>query len=79
MQQEVQEKLIEKLAVIAAVDVSTITASTNVRRELKITSLEMSKIISDFEEEYDAYIKYTELMHAETVEELAKAITKCVE
>lgn len=79
VQQEVQAKLIEKLAALTATDASTINENTNVKKELKVTSLEMSKIISEFEEEYDAYIKYMELMHAETVEELAIAITKNVE
>lgn len=79
MKEEVQEKLITKVAEISGVDTSEIKASTNVKKELKITSLEMSKIISEFEEEYDAYIKYTELMHCETIEQLAEAIAKSVE
>ena len=79
MEKEIQEKLIEKVAQVTGKDKSELTGSTNMKRDLKVSSLELSKMISEFEEEYDAYIKYTELMHAETIEEVANAIAKSVE
>ena len=36
----------------------------------------MVGIISELEEEYDCYIKYTDLMHANTIEESAEVIAK---
>ena len=39
----------------------------------------MAGIISELEEEYDCYIKYTELMHANTISEAAGIIAKQIE
>ena len=39
----------------------------------------MVGIISELEEEYDCYIKYTELMHADTIEAAAEVIASQVE
>ena len=61
LKEEVLEKLIDRIAAIIKVDKSTLNANTDLRSTIK--SLEMSQIISSFEEEYDCYIKYTELMH----------------
>ena len=44
-----------------------------------VNDLEMVGIISEFEEEYDCYIKYTELMHANTISEAAEIIAKQIE
>ena len=44
-----------------------------------LKSLELVGIISELEEEYDCYIKYTELMHADTIGEAATIIAGMVE
>ncbi|MDD3392608.1 MAG: acyl carrier protein [Bacilli bacterium] len=79
MEQEVLEKLKTKLATISEKNVATISDNTKLKEDLNLASLEMSKIISEFEEEYDTFIKYTELMHATTVSEAAKVIAKFCE
>ena len=79
MRDEILKKLIEKTAKVMRVDPSTLSENTNIKRDLNLKSLELAGIISEFEEEYDCYIKYTELMHAETIGDAAKAITKMVE
>ena len=76
---EVLKKLIEKTAKVMRVDHSTLSENTNIKTEKKKKSLELAGIISEFEEEYDCYIKYTELMHAETIGQAADAIAKMVE
>ncbi len=77
MEQEVLDKLIEKTAEALKVDKSTLSADTNIK-EMGLKSLELAAIISSFEEEYDCYIKYTELMHAETIGQAAEAISKMI-
>lgn len=76
MKDEIQEKLIEKTAKVLGVDKSTLSGNTNIKTEVNLKSLEMVGIISELEEEYDCYIKYTELMHAETIEDAAKIIAE---
>lgn len=79
MEKEVLQKLIEKCSKVTGLEADKITGDSNLRTELQIKSLEMSAIISEFEEEYDAYIKYTELMHVQTVKEAAEVIAKYCE
>lgn len=76
MKEEIQEKLIEKTANLLGVDKSTLSGSTNIKTDINLKSIEMVGIISELEEEYDCYIKYTELMHANTVAEAAEVIAK---
>ena len=38
----------------------------------------MSAIISSFEEKYDCYIKYTDLMHATTIGDAAEVLSKTI-
>lgn len=78
MKDEILKKLIEKTAKVMQVDASTLSGSTNVKTDINLKSLELAGIISEFEEEYDCYIKYTELMHAETLGQVAEAISKMV-
>ena len=52
---------------------------TNIKTDIDLKSLEMAGIISELEEEYDCYIKYTELMHANTISEAAEIIAKQIE
>ncbi|MBQ8902411.1 MAG: acyl carrier protein [Bacilli bacterium] len=79
MKEEIQGKLIEKTAKVLGIDPSTLSGSTNIRTEVDLKSIEMVGIISELEEEYDCYIKYTELMHADTIEQAAEIIAKEVE
>ena len=76
MKEEILEELIEKIAEILRVDKATLNKDTDLRSTIK--SLEMSQVISSFEEKYDCYIKYTDLMHAVTIGDAAEAISKYV-
>ena len=77
MKDEILDKLIEKTAAALKVDKSTLSEKT-VIKSMGLKSLELAAIISSFEEEYDCYIEYTELMHAETIGEAAEVISKNV-
>ncbi len=77
MEQEVLDKLIEKTAAALGVDKSELSPETQIK-SMGLKSLELAAIISSFEEEYDCYIKYTDLMHAETIGEAAAVISKMV-
>ena len=79
MKEEILQKLIEKTAAALKADPSTLSANTNIKTEVNLKSLELAGIISELEEEYDCYIKYTELMHAETIGEAAEVIAKMTE
>ncbi len=79
MKEEILQKLIEKTANKLGVDPSTLSGSTNIKTDIDLKSLELVGIISELEEEYDCYIKYTDLMHANTIEESADIIAKQVE
>lgn len=74
MKEEIQGKLIEKTAKVLNVDPSTLTGNTNIKTDVDLKSIEMVGIISELEEEYDCYIKYTELMHADTIAAAAEII-----
>lgn len=76
MKEEITKKLIEKTAQALGVDPSTLSENTNIKTEINLKSLELAGIISGLEEEYDCYIKYTELMHAQTIGEAAEIIAK---
>lgn len=76
MKAEIEQKLIEKTAVALGVDKSTLSGKTNIKTDIDLKSIEMVGIISQLEEEYDCYIKYTELMHADTIEAAAEVIAK---
>ena len=76
MREEVLEELIEKIAEVIKVDKSTLNKDTDLRSTIK--SLEMSAIISSFEEKYDCYIKYTDLMHATTIGDAAEVLSKTI-
>lgn len=77
MKNEVLEKLIERTANALGVDKSELSENTNIK-SINLKSLELAGIVSSFEEEYDCYIKYTELMHAETIGEAAEIISEMV-
>ncbi len=79
MKDEILQKLITKTAKVLGVDESTLSGNTNIKTDIDLKSLEMAGIISEFEEEYDCYIKYTELMHANTISEAAEIIAKQIE
>lgn len=78
MEAEILKKLIEKTAKALGVDESTLNENSRVS-DFGLKSLELVGIISEFEEEYDCFIKYTDLMHAETIGETAQMIAKVVE
>ena len=77
LKDEILDKLIEKTAQALNVDKSTLNENTEIQ-SMGLKSLEMAAIISSFEEEYDCYIKYTELMHAVTIGDAAEAISKMI-
>ena len=77
MYEEVLDKLLQKTADALKVDKSQLSPETKIK-EMGLKSLELAAIISSFEEEYDCYIKYTELMHAETIGQAAEAISKMI-
>lgn len=79
MKEEIQGKLIEKTAKVLGVDPSTLSGETNIKTDVQLKSLEMVGIISELEEEYDCYIKYTELMHTDTISQAAEVISKSIE
>ena len=79
MKEEILQKLISKTAKVLGVSESDLTGETNIKTDIDLKSLEMAGIISEFEEEYDCYIKYTELMHANTISEAAEIIVKQIE
>ncbi len=79
MKEEIEKKLILKTAKVLGVDESTLSGSTNIKTDIDLKSLEMAGIISELEEEYDCYIKYTELMHANTISEAAVIIANQIE
>ncbi len=79
MKDEILQKLITKTAKVLGVDESTLSGNTNIKTDIDLKSLEMAGIISELEEEYDCYIKYTELMHANTISEAAEIIAKQIE
>ena len=79
MKEEIEKKLIEKTAKVLGVKEETLSANTNIKTDIDLKSLEMAGIISQFEEEYDCYIKYTELMHADTIGQSAEIIAKQIE
>lgn len=79
MKDEILQKLITKTAKVLGVEENTLSANTNIKTDIDLKSLEMAGIISELEEEYDCYIKYTELMHANTIEEAAEIIAKQIE
>ena len=76
MKAEIEKKLIEKTARVLGVDESTLSGKTNIKTDVDLKSIEMVGIISELEEEYDCYIKYTDLMQANTIEESAEVIAK---
>ena len=79
MKEEILQKLIERTAEALHVEASTLSSNTNIKTDIDLKSIEMVGIISKFEEEYDCYIKYTELMHASTIGEAAEIIAKQIE
>ncbi len=79
MKEEIEKKLIAYTAETLKVDESTLNENTNIKTDIDLKSIEMVGIISKLEEEYDCYIKYTELMHADTIGQAAQIIAKQIE
>ena len=77
MREEILHKLIDRTAKALNVDASTLNENTIVA-DLGLKSLEMAGIIASFEDDYDAYIKYTDFMHAKTIGEAADILVKAV-
>ena len=77
MREEILTKLIEKTAEALRVDPSTLNENSRVQ-DLGLKSLELSGIIAYFEEEYDCYIEYPKLLHAETIGQTAEIIAEMV-
>lgn len=78
MKTEILNKLLEKTANALGIDKAELNENTKIK-SINLKSLELAGIISSFEEEYDCYIRYTELMHAETIGDAAEIISKMVE
>jgi len=79
MKEEIEKKLIEKTAKALGVEPDKLSGKTNIKTEVDLKSLELAGIISELEDEYDCFIKYTELMHTDTIEQAAEAIAKMLE
>ena len=77
MKTEILNKLLEKTANALGIDKAELNENTKIK-SINLKSLELAGIISSFEEEYDCYIRYTELMHAETIGDAAEIISKMV-
>ena len=77
MREEILHKLIDRTAKALNVDASTLNENTVVA-DLGLKSLEMAGIIASFEDDYDAYIKYTDFMQAKTIGEAADILVKAV-
>ena len=78
MKTEILNKLLEKTANALGIDKAELNENTKIK-SINLKSLELAGIISSFEEEYDCYIRYKELMHAETIGDAAEIISKMVE
>lgn len=79
MRTEIYDLIVAKISQLTQVDVSTLTEDTNLKADLGLRSMELAAIVAALEEEYDAYIKYTALMHAHTIGQLADASLKEIE
>ena len=78
MKEEILQKLIERTAAALKKDPSELSKDTLVAN-LGLKSLEMAGIIASFENEYDTYVKYTDFMHAKTIEDAAEILDKSIE
>ena len=79
MREEILELLYRELAHITERDVSALSETTDVKEDLKLSSMELLTIIAALESEYDVYIKYTDLLHAQNVGEMADIIIQTIE
>jgi len=79
MKEEVLELLIKKISELTEKDAASLSESTNLKTEIVLKSIEIAAITAMLEEEYDAYVKYTVLMHAQTIGEMADAAVSEIE
>lgn len=79
MKDEVLKLLIEKISELTEKDAALLSESTDLKTEVVLKSIEIAAITAMLEEEYDAYVKYTALMHAQTIGEMADAVIREIE
>ncbi len=79
MRDEVYELVVRKIAEFTGKDVSELNEETNVKNEIRLKSIELAAITAELEEEFDAYVKYTALMHANTIGEMTDISLKEIE
>ena len=76
MRDEILEALINKIAQLTQKDASTLSGETDLKGELPLKSIEVAAITAMLEEEYDVYIKYTDMVHAKSINEMADIAMK---
>ncbi len=74
LREEVLELLLKEIPRVLKTDLPDLNADTDFKAELNMKSFEISAVLAAIEDEYDAYIKYTSLLHCNTVGEMAEAI-----
>lgn len=79
MHEKILGEFISELAKVLKIEKGDIKPETKLKADLNIKSMEMVFIISYFEDEYDIYLKYTDLAKAETVEEAVKVVQEIIE
>lgn len=71
MREEILTTIINKTAGILRTEATSLNEATNFKSELNLKSIEIVAIIAALEEEYDVYLKYTEILHAQTLGQIA--------
>ena len=79
MRKEIFELIANKIAELTGREPSEITEETSLKTEICLKSIEVVAIISELESDYDAYIKYTDLMHAKTIGEMTDYVMEQIE
>ncbi|MBQ9031426.1 MAG: acyl carrier protein [Parasporobacterium sp.] len=76
LRDEVLEILFREIPRVLKTELPDLNADTNFKTELGMKSFELANMLAAVEDEYDAYIKYTSLIHCNTVGDMADAIAK---
>lgn len=76
LREEVLELIMKEIPRVLKTDLPDINEDTCFKAELNMKSFEIAALLSAVEDEYDAYIKYTSLLHCETLGEMADTIAK---
>lgn len=74
LREEVLELILKEIPRVLKTDLPDLNENTNFKTELNMKSFEISALLAAVEDEYDAYIKYTSLLHCETLGDMADTI-----